>query len=217
MRSIDHGVLNNNEERTHMTTNVYQIWSATSSVPLAVYAGNPDDADLVYREMRNIHYPAWSKDPARLVQVSEAWLAERPQLTAAVNEAKKVPLDWVFYFLGHREGWAPKTTYMVPIGVIAPAEPFVQYYLVETYGDGDQTHVFANSMEDAIQLYIEHFETAYTRCDHAYAITEKSRWLLIGDKTSLREAMDRETVGIAGWDMKEGWNIYPFDHPMAGE
>lgn len=42
----------------------------------------------------------------------------------------------------------------------------------------------------------------------AYALTEKSRWLLMGDKTSLREEMDRETVGIAGWDTREGWHIY---------
>ena len=200
-----------------MTTNVYQIWSTTCSVPLTVHAGSPDDADLVYREWRSIHGSTWSADPARLVEVSEAWLAERPQLAAAVGQAKKVPLDWVFYFLGHVEGWTARTTYMDAIGVIAPFEPVVQYYLVETDGDGDQTHVFASSMEDAIQIYVDYYETAYTKCDHAYTITERSRWLLMGDKTSLREEMDRETVGIAGWDMREGWHIYPFDHEMAGE
>lgn len=199
-----------------MTTNVYQIWSATSSLPLTVYAGNADDADLVYREMRSIHYPAWSNDPARLVQVSEAWLAERPQLAAAVNEARKVPLDWVFYFLGHEAGWTARTTYMDTIGVIAPTEPFVQYYLVET-DDGDQTHIFTSSAVDAFQLYRDYYETAYTKLDHPYTLSERSRWLLVGDMVSLREAMDRETIGIAGWDMMKGWNIYPFDHEMAGE
>ena len=200
-----------------MTTNVYLIWSATSPEPLTVYAGNAEDADLVYREWRTIHNPAWSKDPARLMEVSEVWLAERPQLAEAVLEAKKVPLDWVFYFLGHEAGWISRTSYMDPVGVIAPNVPLVHYYLAETDGDGDQTHIFANSMVDAIGMYRDHYETAYTKCDHPYTITERSRWLLTGDQTSLRDEMDRETVGIAGWDMRKGWNIYPFDHPMAGE
>ena len=200
-----------------MTTNVYKIWSATSSAPLTVLAGNADDADLVYREWRSIHCPTWSKDPAQLVEVSEEWLAERPQLAAAVAQARKVPLDWVFYFLGHEAGWTFRTTYMDTVGVIAPVEPVVRYYLVETDGNGDQTDVFANSMEDAIQLYIDYSETAFTKCDHAYSITQTSRWVLMGDKTSLRAEMDRETVGISGWDMREGWHIYPFDHEMAGE
>ena len=200
-----------------MTTNVYQIWSSTSSAPLTVFAGSADDADLVYREWRSIHCPTWSKDPAQLVAVSQAWLAERPQLATAVDQAKKVPLDWVFYFLGHEAGWTFRTTYMDTIGVIAPVEPVVRYYLVETDGDGNQTDVFANSMEDAIQLYIDYYETAFTKCDHAYSITETSRWVLMADKTSLRAEMDRETVGISGWDMRGGWHIYPFDHEMAGE
>ena len=200
-----------------MTRNVYQIWSAGSSVPLTVLAGNPDDADLIYREWRSIHNPAWSKDPARLVEVSKEWLADRPQLALEALEAVKVGIDLVFYFMGHAAGWTGRPVYMDPVGVISPFEPIMHYYLVETADDGDLTEVFAYSYEDAIQLYIDYYETAFTKCDHPYMVTERSRWLLLGDKLTLRKEMDRGIVGIAGWDMTEGWHIYPFDHKMAGE
>lgn len=201
---------------TTNSTNVFQIWSAGSSVPLTVYARKADDADLTYREWVSIHRPSWSRDPARLIEVSREWLAERPQLAAAAIEAAKIGLDLVFNFLGHETGWTARTTYMNTIGVIAPHEPVVQYYLLETDA-GDHTHIFAYSMVDAIQLYLDYYETAYAKCEHQYSITERSRWLLVGEKTSLREQMDHETVGIGGWSMIEGWRILPFDHEMAGE
>ena len=199
-----------------MTRKVYQIWSAGSSVPLTVLAGNADDAEMIYCEWRSIHFLQWSKDPVRVMEVSKEWLADRPQLALEALKATKVGIDLVFYFRGHGAGWMGRPVYMDPVGAIAPFEPIVHYYVVETADDGDQTEVFAYSIEDAIQTYIDYYETAKKR-DHPYMFTERSRWLLQGDKLTLRKEMDRGFVGIAGWDAKEGWHIYPFDHEMAGE
>ena len=200
-----------------MTRNVYQIWSAGSSVALTVFARNAKGAELIYRKWRSVYYPAWSKDPARLVEVSKEWLAERRQLAAEALEGAKAGQDLIFYFLGHDAGWTGRPVYMDPVGVIAPLEPIVQYYVVETADDGDFTEVFAYSYADACQTYIDHYESAYTKCAHKFLVAERSRWLLADDKITLRKEMDRGIVGIAGWDMKEGWHIYPFDHEMAGE
>ena len=199
-----------------MTRKVYQIWSAGSSVPLTVLAGNSDDADMIYRKWRSIHFPRWSKDPVRVMKVSKEWLADRPQLALKALKAVKVGIDLVFYFRGHGVGWTGRPVYMDPVGAIAPFEPISHYYVVESADDGHLTEVFAYSFEDAIQTYIDYYETAKKRA-HPYMITERSRWLLQGDKLILRKEMDRGIVGIAGWDAKDGWHIYPFDHETAGE
>lgn len=196
---------------------VYLVWSAGFDQPLTIYAGNTDDADLVYREWASIHEPSWSKHPWCIEEVSAEWLAERPQLAAEVDRAKQESGDWVFYFLGQTEGWQARPTFADRVGVIAPVAPLVRYYVVECDAEGADVELFALSGEDALQLYSDFHTTAYGKCDHLYTLSERSRWLLTGAKTVLRTEMDRGVVGVAGWDMKDGWHILDFDHPKAGD
>ena len=196
---------------------VYLVWSAGFDLPLTVYAEHTDGADLVYREWRTIHEPSWSRDPWRIEEVSEGWLAERPQLAVEVEKASTQSGDWVFYFLGHTEGWDARPTFAERAGSIAPPAPPVRYYVVECDAEGADAELFAQTIEDAVQLYIDYHTTAYGKCEHQYTLIERSRWLLMGAKMILRTEMDMGLVGVAGWDMRKGWHIYPFDDPMAGE
>jgi hypothetical protein len=200
-----------------MTTNIYQVFSPECTVPLTLFAEDPDDAALTYKEWVSIHMPLWSAVPDQVEAMSDQWLAERPQLAAA-RERVVVGGNWVLYFLNHVDGWEALPTYADPTGQIAPFEPSVQYFVAESDDDiGGDAELFAHSLADAIQLYIDWYEEAFGRCKHAYTIVPQSRWLLVGEKALLRAEMDLGCTGVAGRTLQDGWHIFPFDHQMAGE
>lgn len=200
-----------------MTTNVYQIWVPNASVPLMVFAKNPDDAALTYKEWRSIHYETLGRKPARVVEVSDRWLAVRPQLAAAAQRAAKITGDFVFYWVDHTTGWVPLPTCLDPAGGIAPYEPSVQYFVVKSDELGLSAEVFAHNLPQASQIYLDWQGTQFGKCEHDYTITPRSRWLLMGAKTALRAKMDLETVGIAVQPSRSHWDILPPDYEFDEE
>lgn len=204
-----------------MTTDVYRVWSRESSVPLTIFAPSADEAALAFREWVSIHMPAWTKEPAKLEEVSAEQLTDEPQLGNAVERAKATGVhDAVMMFTSHDAGWIAVPTFAAQIGAVAPVEPAVRCYEVRVEKEhiqGVEVIVFAYDQEHALQLYQQWHLTFYGACNHPHLLSTFSRWTLTGDQTVLREQMDMGCVGIAGWSPVRGWSIYPADHEMAGE
>ena len=94
-----------------------------------------------------IYAPTCSLDPARINEVDEEWLGDRPQLLAAVSRGRVARMqDKVMLFVNHRAGWSAVPTHAVSIGAIAPHEPLVQAYEVRVEKEqlqGIEVMVFA--------------------------------------------------------------------------
>lgn len=203
-----------------MSTSVFKIWSAESSVPLTVYAPNTDEATETFALWCAINMPGWSRQPVRIEILTEEQLAQQPQLSAAVARAKKVGMhDAVLLFRNHDAGWLAVDCNAERIGSVAPPEPLVRSFeaRVEVGGNaGVDALVFAHDAAQAMQLYMAHKGVDWFALGHAVTITEFSRWTLTGTQTQLREDMDMGSIGIAGQSPDGGWHIYPPDHERAG-
>jgi len=203
-----------------MSTNVFLVWAPESTVPLTVFAPSSEAAVETYTLWAAIHMPTWSHEPIRVQEVAPEWLGDRPQLEAAARRASHTGMhDAVLLFRDHVAGWIAVPAYAERVGAIAPVEPRVRSFEVRVQMDDRwnlAVMVFAESIEEAVQLYIDHCELNGGRVDHAYRVTEFSRWQLGGERRVLREQMDLGMTGVAGWSSERGWAIYPPGHELAG-
>lgn len=203
-----------------MTTNVFQGWSPESSLPVVIFAASAADAADTFALWSSIHMPDWSNTPAKIQEMSSEWLAERPQLAAAVARARATSMyDAVLLFRDHKAGWFAVGVEATAIGTIAPVEPAVRSFQVRRSVEGlegREVMVFAHDVTHAIQLYTEYRETYGSPVDTPFEVLEFLRWTLTGEQTILRELMDLGVIGIAGWAPNHGWSIYPPSHRLAG-
>lgn len=196
-----------------MTTNVFEIWSSKSTVPLTVYADDSFEAENAYYMWCLVHRLEWAETPAKLEHKDEQWFAERTQLATAIERAKQVGLhDGVCQWLGHEAGWVVASELSPQLGRIAPPEPVVRCFTVriEHKGiTGVDALVFARTPEQAESIYLQHMRQYKPKRYKSLAVEEFSRWRLLGDQTILREQMDMGMEGIAHRSGQFGWSIYP--------
>lgn len=203
-----------------MSSSVFRVWCADSSVPLTVYAPNTDEATETFAFWCAINMPGWSRQPVHIETLTEAELAQQPQLSAAVARARTVGMhDAVLLFRNHDAGWLAVGCNAERIGSIAPPEPLVRSFeaCIEVEGlAGVDALVFAHDAAQATQHYMAHKGAEWFAEGYSVTITEFSRWTLTGKYTQLREDMDMGSVGIAGQSQDGAWRIYPPEHERAG-
>lgn len=203
-----------------MTTGIYQIWCAESSVPLTVYANDREDAESAFDIWRSINMSSWSGTVSRLEEMDDEWLRDRPQLKKAVEWARKSDMhNAVLVFRNHEAGWIATPPNSERIGAIAPVEPLVRSFEARIKAEGLEgvdALVFTLDVNHALELYLAYRGEVRVPSDTPIVIREFSRWTLTGGHTRLREEMDVGTFGVAGWAPVTGWKIYPPDHDLAG-
>jgi hypothetical protein len=196
--------------RHDMQLKIIEAWGLESSTPLTICARSVDRAEEIYAEWVDAHHPARARQPSRLVDRDKRWLADRPQLADVTRRGD----EGVVYFIDHVLGFVVTFSWAPMAGEIAPPQTEVRYFRAETV-DGDGAMLFARDPDEALRLYIIWHTNAYGRLPSEFSIEEASRWRLTGPLTILREKMDASMIGVAGWTLREGWDLYPADHSFA--
>lgn len=203
-----------------MSTNVFLIWAPESAVPLTVLARTASDAEDTFAFWCGIHQPHWSMPPAKIEEVTEEWLADRPQLMQLVERPQEQGIpDAAVLFRDHR-GWFAMDVTENPDRAIVPNEPTVRSFSVTTEFDashGTEVMIFARDVSDALAMYLIYWEKFYGASRHPYVIEEFSRSTLTGDMEILRKQMESGVTGFAGWSPTKGWSIDPLDEVIGEE
>jgi hypothetical protein len=193
--------------RDYPMNNVFKISSEITDRPLTVFARDSGHAFDIYYVWRELLYPDIPFTTAKTVQLTVADLAQQPQLA----EAAASGLIGVGYFIDHYQGWLIAPPDETVLFDFAPREVWVSAYRFDE-GDGEVLLVFATSLEQAVIFRDEWNVVAYGEADEYVGVEVISRWLLTGEKATLRDDMDEGLVGV-GEECEDGfWRIFPADY-----
>jgi len=184
--------LTSNEHEIDMTNHVYIVTSTAAALPLIVVEPDIKEAEETFLTWASVHEPGWGGGEVRIELMSWIWLAQRPQLAQAVEKASSTGWSGVAYFISHEAGCEIRAAHNDRIGVIAPYEPEVGYYLIEAAErGGHDAMVFAHHSDEAIEIYLDWHEHAHGKACLQFTSRPVSRWTLNGQLASLRDDMDR--------------------------
>ena len=194
---------------------LYVITAEDRAEPTLIVASTEEHARAVFFEFMTVHAPF--HDPAILkVQTPGApWLANRPQLAAAVAEARDRSEVGVARWLGHRAGWEVRPARSVPVGCLSAHEPEVHYFRFD-HEDGLDLAVFAYDVSEAIRLFEIWHKYRFETYREDFNVQRMSPWLLVDERLSLREDAAIGLVGVGARCDDGNWRIVkPDDFELA--
>ena len=174
--------------------------------PTYIAAASEDDARRVFVEFMTHRAPFHRGEIRHVSEPGANWLANRPQLSAAINDANDRGEAGVAWWLGHREGWLVQRAAAQPAGSLSAQAPDVRYYRLDD-DKGLDVAVFAFDKDEAVLIFQIWHMTMFGRYREAFSIRRVSPWLLIGDQLSLRENMHIGLVGIGAQLANGDWRI----------
>jgi hypothetical protein len=194
-----------------MTVQVFEVHDGATGVPLTILADDEAHARSIYAAWVRRHEPSRKATGIGAFRRGGRWLAVREQLADLARAGR----PGVAYWLGLERGWTVRSPEDKQVGDLAPYKSSVRFYRVED-NEGEEKLIFARSSQEALTMFVAWCLDAIGEVAEGFTIRRVSRWTLTGPMLPLREQMDAEIVGVAGWSLSDGWNIYPFDHPFAG-
>lgn len=188
--------------------NIYLATSSFLPDPVTIVAENHDDAALLFTIWRSYHVSGDHVVPAEIAKLSEADLAQTPQLAELTRSMQPGIARWV----GHREGWlvtAPDD--LEPAGELALPECPVTCFAFETPDDGRML-IAAETLERAIAT-LHLWSLDQNGWDAEYSsVKEISPWTFTGPMVTLREEMFEGKTGV-GAECEDGSiRLFPADH-----
>ncbi len=190
---------------------MFNIYLATSSFlpdPVTIVAENHDEAALLFTIWRSFHVNGNHVVSAEITKLTEADLAQTPQLAELAYSMQSGIARWV----GHHAGWivtAPED--LEPAGEIALPECPVTCFAFETPDDGRML-VVAETLERAIAT-LHLYSLDQNGWDAEYSsVKEVSPWALIGPMVTLREEMFEGKTGIAAECEDSFWRLFAADY-----
>ena len=197
------------------TIRLFIITGVDRLPPTYIAAASEDDARRVFLEFMAHHSPFHSGKMRQVVESSATWLANRPQLSAAINDANDSGKSGVAWWLGHRAGWVVRPAKSKPVGYLAAEEPEVQYYRFDN-DDGLDLAVFAFDPDEAIRFFAIWHQCRFDALRADFYFQRLSPWLLIGDQLTLREEMTAGLIGVAAQCSDGAWRIVSPDDLETG-
>ncbi len=190
-----------------MKLNVFHFWFQGSVMPLTVFAASLQAAQDLQRRWSHSHRGE-NPPPVIRSEICEAgWLDDRPQWKRAVERGEAGVGAW----LGHRDGWAVEAPEAALRGPLGPPETNVRLFVIEA-DDDEVGIVFAIDEVMASTIFLQWLHHWDKPRSKSFKVRRRSRWMLTGPETILREEMDAGISGIGGWSAEEGWHIYPPTH-----
>ena len=190
---------------------MFNIYLATSHLlpdPVTIVAENHDEAALLFTIWRSFNVTGDHVVHAEITKLTDADLAQTPQLTELTHSLLPGIARWV----GHREGWiviAPDD--LEPAGELALPECPVTCFAFETPDDGLML-IVAETMERAIAT-LHLYSLDQNGWDAEYsAVKEIAPWPFTGLMVTLREEMFEGKTGVAS-ECEDGFfRIFPADY-----
>ena len=193
-----------------MHLNVFHFWFQGNVTPLTVFAESLEAARDLQQRWADTHLGE-NQPPAIRSEICEAgWLDDRPQWKRAVERAEAGVGHW----LGHRDGWAVEAPEAALRGSLGPPETMIRLFVIEA-GKDEVGIVFAIDEIMASTIFLQWLLHWNKPTSESFKVRRRSRWLLTGPETILREEMDAGISGIGGWSEADGWHILPPDHPAT--
>lgn len=184
-----------------------RIFLATISAkdtPLTVVADAEDEAFRIAYLWREAHAPHTLPTELWVIELGEADLVRRPDLTKLTDEEG----SGVAYWTSNEGGWLVGSPDSKLLGEIAPPSPLMRCFGYLTMEQGG-TYVVAETFGQATKLL-----HAYSRHLNGWdaqfgAAVEISAWLLHGNKITLRDEMFAGKSGIAHRCEDGIWRVFP--------
>lgn len=171
-----------------MYVKIFQYNCRSFAYPVNVFAQDLGQSAAIF--------DMWWRNHAKFFDLAEA-LVEELEHEAVARENPQLADVMITgtlgigYWLGHREGWVVAAPDDPPAGLVFPLEPADVKCFVFHDEDMGELMLFAPTRESASSSF-DHFVDDIDGWDDAYpSITERSPWLLTGDKLPLRLGMEQ--------------------------